>query len=562
MSYDLLVSTLKEVFTNRVQPKIDYRHGLLGDGNGRVTVEGQDDFSYVRPDRFSGRAFKIFNKAVTGQDGDPIIIGELPWQPGLVQVIAFDWKTYSEAPGGWGNFAGVAKHGETHQWIDGAAGNDTFNVFRRQLGDLKLYDVSGSSSMLARVSPYSFIHEGTRYAWDNTQQLDLSPLVPTGSMARVSLAYWDVAGGTIGIATGTAGTNQGTDADNFAVHPKPTNPPGTIPSGYIITNSGQTSLSEAKFREARPEFVVMPFWATGTALGWDAADIPILNEGGLYTGISTVEAALDQVRASVPLLDTLVPFRVAGASGTAGNSMQPTIEDDVLVSDNVQHLGNMLVGGSIGNTPAAKLEVRGGAVRVSKSSTHHVIVKPVNSASFPRAAMAGGNSESDNNFLMMIGSAYSTTGAAVTSGFQINTSYDLDGESYRSNNSGLLFLVDKTTGVAQIYTFSGSSGAGGDIKFTRNNGNVILYLDESAQSVSIGTSTVGEAKLLIDQNGAAAAIPTLKLNQSDDSEAFFHFDSNIGSVQPINTAALGTYYGKIRVYVEGVGFKVIPLYNS
>jgi hypothetical protein len=65
MSYDLLVSTFKEVFTNRVQPKIDYRHGLLGDGNGKTVVDGEPDFSYVRPDRFSGRAFKeVFTNRV------------------------------------------------------------------------------------------------------------------------------------------------------------------------------------------------------------------------------------------------------------------------------------------------------------------------------------------------------------------------------------------------------------------------------------------------------------------------------------------------------------------
>jgi hypothetical protein len=415
--------------------------------------------------------------------------------------------------------------------------------------------------MAARVSPYTIIHEGIRYAWENTQLFDLSSLAPTGTgLAKISLAYWDIVSNSIDFATGTSGVDNGGETANFRILPKPTNPPGTIPSGYVILSGGQANLNESSFRDARNLFSFTPYWATGTALGWDAADIPILNTSGLYTGISTVEDALNQA-AQLPLLDTLVPFRIAGASGTAGSAIQPTVADDILVTDSVQHPGDMMVGGNIGDIPAEKLEVKG-AMRLSKSATWHGIIKNVNSTSFPRLAMVGGNSISDTNFLMLVGSAYSTTGSGVTAGFQINTSYDLVGESYRSNNYGLLFLVDKTSGDAQVYTFAGSSGAGGDIKFTRNNGNVILYLDESAQSVSIGTSTVGEAKLLVEQNSAAAAIPVIKMIQSDDSEAFFHFESSIGTSHPVNTAALGTYYGKVRVHVEGVGVKWIPLYNS
>lgn len=218
-----------------------------------------------------------------------------------------------------------------------------------------------------------------------------------------------------------------------------------------------------------------------------------------------------------------VPWRVEGADGADGQQTQPRTDDPVTVSDNVQHTGNVLLGGAVGDTAAEKLEVSG-AVRLSKSATWHSIIKNVNSTSFPRLAIAGGNSASDNDFALLIGNAYSSISAGITPALQLNTSYDFVTESYRSNNYGLLITVDKSTGDARIFTYSGSSGAGSDIKFTRINGNVILYLDESAQAVSIGTDTVGEAKLHVHQAGASSTIPALKLVQDNDSEDFVEYE--------------------------------------
>jgi hypothetical protein len=64
----------------------------------------------------------------------------------------------------------------------------------------------------------------------------------------------------------------------------------------------------------------------------------------------------------------------------------------------------------------------------------------------------------------------------------------------------------------------------------------------------------------IDQTGSAAEIPTLRLSQADVSEEFIEFDGTVATGNPIDTAALGIYYGKIRVSVNGT-FRYIPLYN-
>ncbi len=161
--YHDLVQSLTWLLTHRLQSKSEYTRGLLGNGQGHVQVPDRADFSYVRPDRFTTRVFEVFNKNVNGPDGIPIIIGELPWQPGLTQVLDVDWEAYYGV--GWGdNTPGVPRHGVTHEWRDGAPGVDAFNVYRRQMGELRTYPV-GSGSTSVYVSPYNFTHMEQVKSW-------------------------------------------------------------------------------------------------------------------------------------------------------------------------------------------------------------------------------------------------------------------------------------------------------------------------------------------------------------------------------------------------------------
>ena len=68
-------------------------------------------------------------------------------------------------------------------------------------------------------------------------------------------------------------------------------------------------------------------------------------------------------------------------------------------------------------------------------------------------------------------------------------------------------------------------------------------------------------QLDIEQSSGTAAIAVLSLKQADLSEEFVDFIATIGAGNPIDTAAIGTYYGKFRVAVNGT-FKYIPLHNS
>jgi hypothetical protein len=88
--------------------------------------------------------------------------------------------------------------------------------------------------------------------------------------------------------------------------------------------------------------------------------------------------------------------------------------------------------------------------------------------------------------------------------------------------------------------------------------DVLTLLANGNAGVNVAVPT---GKLHVDQGNSAANIPTLVLDQSDLSEEFIEFASTIGAGNPIDTAALGTYYGKIRVSVNGV-HKYIGLYDS
>jgi hypothetical protein len=123
------------------------------------------------------------------------------------------------------------------------------------------------------------------------------------------------------------------------------------------------------------------------------------------------------------------------------------------------------------------------------------------------------------------------------------------------------------TGGTVVQEMQSVAGDGGYFGTTSNhpfniytNGNTRLTV-LAAGKVGIGT-TAPTAKTHIDQSSTTGAIPVLTLDQADLSEEFIEFVGTVGAGNSIDTAAIGTYYGKVRVTVAGVGYKYIPLYSS
>jgi len=77
----------------------------------------------------------------------------------------------------------------------------------------------------------------------------------------------------------------------------------------------------------------------------------------------------------------------------------------------------------------------------------------------------------------------------------------------------------------------------------------------------VGTTT-NSGQLTVNQSDTDGAEPVLSLTQADLSEEMIEFDTTVGAGNPVDTAAIGTYYGKVRVNVAGVGYKFIALYNT
>lgn len=100
--------------------------------------------------------------------------------------------------------------------------------------------------------------------------------------------------------------------------------------------------------------------------------------------------------------------------------------------------------------------------------------------------------------------------------------------------------------------------AGGLIAMAIHTANLTI----DATAVGIGAVTAPQGQLHVDQDSTTAAVPVLILDQADLSEEFIEFTATVGAGNPIDTAAIGTYYGKVRVNVTGVGYKYIALYNT
>lgn len=236
-NFDELRDILTVLLTQRFAIKPYFVRGLMGNGRGQVRDPANPDMVYARPSRSAAEAFSVFNKMVPDVDGLPILIGELPWQPGLTQVVGIDWQAYPY--GDWSGYAGVAPHGPTHEWADSQVGADAFTVYGRQLGPLRTYS-GGSGSMTVYLAPYEYDRWGSSASWPGLPGLDLSSARPATGTARLMLTYLDLENNVPGVVTGTL------DVYSDAVElPRPSVPTGTWePSAWVRLYGGQSGISE------------------------------------------------------------------------------------------------------------------------------------------------------------------------------------------------------------------------------------------------------------------------------------------------------------------------------
>lgn len=245
-NYNELVTILKELLFNRFYPKPQYIRGLLGDGRGNVLVPERPDYNYVRFSRASSETFEVFNKEVSQPvDGWPVLIGEFPWTPGLVQVVATDWSAYAQT--GWGDsVASIQAHAPTHEWPNFAPGSDTINTYLRAITPMRTQaSASGSTSVMVTAYEYDG-PTGTNYGWPGVPELALGAATPATGTMRYMGVYLNPATNTLGVVTGS--TTIFTDA---LEPPRPAWPRGVMPTAYVRLYGGQSQINERDIRDAR-----------------------------------------------------------------------------------------------------------------------------------------------------------------------------------------------------------------------------------------------------------------------------------------------------------------------
>lgn len=296
--YRELVAILKEILTNRFYPMPQFTHGLLGDGNGNVEVAGRPDYNYVRFSRTTDTVFQVFNKEVSQPvDNWPVLIGELPWQPGLVQVVATDWNVYIQTK--WGNnVASIQTHAPTHEWPTFAPGSDAVNVYPRALTPLRTQS-GGSGSNAVFVSPYEYDWTGTNAQWPGVPAMDFSAKPPTGSMLYMGV-YLNPTTNALGVVSGS--TTVFTDALEPAL---PNWPLGVYPSGYVRLYGGQAYITERDIRPAQRLYgSTLIFTGTSSGGGWPFAQVLTVSLTDINADYATLAAAAAVANNQTILLDS------------------------------------------------------------------------------------------------------------------------------------------------------------------------------------------------------------------------------------------------------------------
>jgi hypothetical protein len=129
------------------------------------------------------------------------------------------------------------------------------------------------------------------------------------------------------------------------------------------------------------------------------------------------------------------------------------------------------------------------------------------------------------------------------------------GKSYTGAGTALLpshsFTADANTGMYNI--------AADTLGFTTAGAEAMRIGSTNRLSVN---NTGGTAQADIRQTSLTAAIPTLRLDQSDLSEEFIQFQTTIGATNPIIASSTATTFShKIRISVNGT-FKWLYAYNA
>jgi len=314
---------------NEKQNRLDKQPGILGNGQGQVTVAGLPNFVYVS---IGDKALPVFNNRVIPQAGVKVWVGYSDEEPTLYQVLS----TRSDAPAqaNDGGFTGYAP-AKRYEWLATNGGQDPLHVHNRAISFLKL-GVSAQGGMFVNVFR-GFIWTGTAYQHIDSTDTDLTSYIPATS-GKAAFVLVTIS------TTGTITFTDGADVD-IALLDVDTDIPA-VPAntafvcGAVRVYNGQTEVREAR---TNSDIVDLRFTLYNNAanLGLDSIYLRLDTSNDPLTGALTISPTTTD-----PILTTS-----GSTSNQFGLDLSPVLNNTTTTYGSryyLQHRPTAAIGGAHG----------------------------------------------------------------------------------------------------------------------------------------------------------------------------------------------------------------------
>lgn len=465
---------------------------------GQVTPTNDPNKCWVKPLSATGTndtspPVLLLCRQLVPQVGLPVTVGTLHGnqEQEVLGVVADDLALL---PNYTGDTFNTPLHGDSHGWE--RSPNYPYSKSKKDRVSLGVRNLTP-----LRVTPSAAgglkIDIGSYGDFGGYVGLDLSAAQPASGLARFVTVYLDNITNTIKTVNGS------TIADNTAVNPPKSAPTDNdyIICAYVRLDGDATSFADGDIDDPRLLFNsgdTIPVRVEASFADQDAptaGEIAALNlrpghivwQGGTadypnHAWVSDANGDLTKVNEN-----SRIPWRIEGSDSTGGQQTQPRVGDSVTVNNNVQHIGNVLIGGAVGDTTL-------GAVNVHKpSSTAYANAVP-NATTLP----------------FYVKNDQDHVSGGVYTGFMFN----LPGNS--QNRIAFFGGVTESASTRKIAFVICTDDGGSRTEKFRLTGDGRLAIGAGAASPV--------AQIDVIQNGSSTTIPVLRLEQANDSEDFIEYN--------------------------------------
>lgn len=224
---------------NNYEDKRLYQKGLLGNGDGAtVDVEGQPQYTWVRIEDNPNKPVPVFNISTRSVYDLPVIIGESPEHPGLMQVLSVDWSLLIDR---WEE-AYIPSHRDTH--MRSMDGDDPVDITWEHIIPLSVVATDPTSMRVVVQGPERYVWGKSFKTFNTTVSADMTARVPGAGTHRYVLISIDAPTNMLQYTDGTA-----VAIALPAVAPDV--PSGAIPVSLIHLTNGDTTITNSMIYDYR-----------------------------------------------------------------------------------------------------------------------------------------------------------------------------------------------------------------------------------------------------------------------------------------------------------------------